>query len=66
MLNKHLKSLESDFIENGGIKERMHAARTGYRKSQDDELISLREKIPVLNKRIAYLESLLKKNNIPF
>ena len=66
MLNKHLKSLESDFIENGGIKERMHAARTGYRKSQDQELISLREKIPVLNKRIAYLESLLKKNNIPF
>ena len=66
MLNKHLKAIESEFIENGGIKERMHAARTGFRKKQDQELESLRQQIPALNKRIAYLESLLKQNSIPF
>ena len=32
MLNKFLLTLENEFVEQGGIKERMHSARTGYRK----------------------------------
>lgn len=42
MLNHHLKNLEKEFVEQGGIKERMYAARTGYRQHQDAELASLR------------------------
>ena len=42
MLNHHLKKLEKEFVEQGGIKERMYAARTGYRQHQDAELASLR------------------------
>ena len=35
MMNRYLKRLEKQFVEQGGIKERMYAARTGYRKQQD-------------------------------
>ena len=38
MLEKYLKYLEKNFIEQGGIRERMHAARTGYRQTQDAQL----------------------------
>lgn len=46
MIDKMMKSflgmLEQQFVTQGGIKERMHAARTGYRKEQDEELNHLR------------------------
>lgn len=32
MCSTYLKYLEQEFITKGGIKERMHAARTGYRE----------------------------------
>lgn len=38
-----LKYLELEFITKGGIKERMHAARTGYREEQDRRLRELEE-----------------------
>ena len=34
MLNRYLNNLEKRFVTEGGIKERMHAARTSYRKEQ--------------------------------
>ena len=34
MLHKVLLRMEKEFVEQGGIKERMHAARTGYRQEQ--------------------------------
>lgn len=37
MMNGYLRALEKQFVTEGGIKERMYAARTGYRKSQDVE-----------------------------
>lgn len=43
MMCSYLKVLEKRFVEQGGIKERMHAARTGYRQAQDD--LSARLKI---------------------
>ena len=44
----YLKVLERRFVEQGGIKERMHAARTGYRQAQDELL----EKLKVENERL--------------
>ena len=44
----YLKVLERRFVEQGGIKERMHAARTGYRHAQDELL----EKLKVENERL--------------
>lgn len=48
MLHKTLLYLEKEFVEKGGIKERMHAVRTGYRQAQDAELASLRKEVPAL------------------
>ena len=41
MFDGYLKHLEKRFIEEGGIKERMHAARTGYREGVDRRLREL-------------------------
>lgn len=38
MMMSFLKGLENEFITQGGIKERMHRARTGYRQQQDQRL----------------------------
>ena len=37
MMNGYLRSLEKQFVTEGGIKERMYAARIGYRQSQEEE-----------------------------
>ena len=37
MMNGYLRFLEKQFVTEGGIKERMYAARTGYRQSQEEE-----------------------------
>ena len=66
MLNKTLLRMEKEFVEEGGIKERMHAARTGYRQAQDEELARLRETVPALRKEIARLQGLLKQNGIEY
>lgn len=41
LFDGYLKHLEKRFIEEGGIKERMHAARTGYREGIDRRLREL-------------------------
>ena len=41
MFEGYLKYLEKRFIEEGGIKERMHAARTNYREGIDHRLREL-------------------------
>uniref|UniRef100_UPI0040277E88 four helix bundle suffix domain-containing protein n=1 Tax=Prevotella sp. TaxID=59823 RepID=UPI0040277E88 len=41
MINSYLKKLQNDFVTEGGIKERMYAARTGYRKEQDAKMKNL-------------------------
>lgn len=66
MLNHHLMKLEKDFVEQGGIKERMHAARTGYRKEQDEELSRLRQQVPLLQAEIQRLKTLLTSHGIDF
>ncbi len=59
MMNKFLKRLEQDFVTQGGIKERMYAARTGYRKQQDDRMAALEAE----NRR---LKSLLDAHGIKY
>ena len=45
LLHNELKRLEDTFVKEGGIKERMHAARTGYRQAEMEELATLREEV---------------------
>ena len=60
----YLKHLEKTFREQGGIKERMYKARTGYRQAQDEELTRLRQEVPALRAEIARLRELLKEHGI--
>ena len=66
MLNNLLKTLQDRFVTQGGIKERMHAARTGYRQEQDEELNNLRQEVPQLKAEITRLRALLKENGIKY
>lgn len=59
MLVSYLEYLEKRFVTEGGIKERMHAARTGYRQEQDARLQYLEEE----NKR---LKAILNDHGIKF
>ena len=58
MMCAYIERLEQQFVKEGGIKERMYAARTGYRQKQDARLQSLEEENQKLKKEI---ETLKKK-----
>ena len=53
----YLKVLEKRFVEQGGIKERMHAARTGYRQAQDELLKKLKVENECLKAEVKRLEA---------
>ncbi len=57
MFFSYLKKLEDEFVKNGGIKERMHAARTGYRQEVDARLKQLETE----NERLKAENESLKK-----
>lgn len=61
MLSTALENLEKNFVTEGGIKERMHAARTGYRQAEMDELQRLREENRLLKEENERLRSLLEE-----
>lgn len=52
MMNKYLKGVEAIFIKEGGVKERMHKARTGYRRQQDERLAELERTLPQLQQQL--------------
>ena len=58
MFDGYLKHLGKQFIEQGGIKERMHAARTGYRDGIDRRLRELEDE----NKYLRAENEKLKKD----
>ena len=60
MFYGYLNHLEKTFKEQGGIKERMHAVRTGYRQEQDARMKALETENAALKLRIAELERLLE------
>ena len=66
MLNHQLKTLEQEFVTQGGIKERMHAARTGYRQEQDAEFGRLKQEVATLKQEIERLKNLLSQNGIEY
>ena len=57
MFDSYLKHLETRFREEGGIKERMHAVRTGYRQEVDNKIKALE----VENKRLKEENLALKR-----
>ena len=52
MMNKYLEGLERNFVTEGGIKERMHQARTDYRRQQDERLDELEHMLPELEHQL--------------
>lgn len=61
MMTTYQQQLEKTFVEEGGIKERMTAARLGYRTNQREEIARLKQELEQANKRIAELEALLAR-----
>ena len=59
MMCSYIKRLEHQFVTEGGIKERMHAARTGYRKAQDERFNFLEQE----NKRLKEENAKLREEN---
>lgn len=59
MMTSYEEHLQKTFVEEGGIKERMTAARLGYRTNQKEEIVRLQQEIELLKQENA----LLKKNH---
>ena len=57
MMNKYMEGLEKTFVTQGGIKERMHQARTGYRERQDRHLAELEQAVPALQQQLAQAQA---------
>lgn len=57
MMATHLKKKETDFTENGGIRERMTAARLGRRKTQNEEIAALKAENASLRRELAQLKA---------
>ena len=60
LMVKFIAGKERDFIENGGIKERMTAARLGRRESQNHEIARLKAENALLRQRVAALKAAAK------
>lgn len=59
MMTTYQQQLEKTFVQEGGIKERMTAARLGYRTNQREEIARLTRELEAANRRIAELEAKL-------
>ena len=64
MMATHLAKKEMDFTENGGIRERMTAARLGRRKTQNEEIAALKAENASLRREIAMLKTRLKEAGV--
>lgn len=61
MMTTYQQKLEEKFVTEGGIRERMTAARLGYRTNQREEIERLKRELAAANARIAQLEAELAK-----
>jgi len=59
MMGRLIDRLQKDFVEQGGIRERMTAARLGYRNEQKARIAELEAENARLRARVAELEGLL-------
>ena len=62
MMTAYQDYLQKTFVEEGGIKERMTAARLGYRTNQKEELERLQKENEALKQEIAHLKAALNKS----
>ena len=60
MMCSYIEKLEERFVKEGGIKERMYAARTMYRQEADAHLKALEEENQQLKQRIKELETTIE------
>ncbi|MGN0892270.1 MAG: four helix bundle suffix domain-containing protein [Oligosphaeraceae bacterium] len=61
MMTSYLQAMERDFLQNGGIRERMASARLNVRQSQTQEIYALKQKIERLEEE---LNQLRKSRNL--
>lgn len=61
MMTTHLDAKQQDFAENGGIRERMTAARLGRRQTQHEEIAGLRAENERLRQEVERLRGELSK-----
>lgn len=61
MMCAYIEKLEHRFVTEGGIKERMYAARTGYRKEVDARMRALETENAALKQKIKKLEEEIER-----
>jgi four helix bundle suffix protein len=57
MSTNYLQMLEKRFVTEGGIKERMHAARTGYRQQEQQRMQAMRSELEILRHELKEKEA---------
>lgn len=62
MMTNYEEHLQKSFVEEGGIKERMTAARLGYRTNQKEEIARLEKENKELKQEIERLKKALNSN----
>ena len=66
MLTTTLERRQKDFVENGGIRERMTAARLGRRQTQNEEIVALKAQVARLEQENAALRKRLGSGSSGF
>lgn len=61
LMGKLIDRLQKDFVEEGGIREQMTAARLGYRNEQKARIVELEAENSQLKARVAELEAALRQ-----
>ena len=62
MMITYQKKEEEEFVTQGGIRERMTAARLGYRTDQRDTIERLNREIQALKQENTLLKNILKQS----
>lgn len=57
MLHSFLATLQKRFVTEGGIKEQMHRARTGYRQQQEARLAEMESAVTALQQQLAQAQA---------
>lgn len=66
MMLTYQQKKNDEFVTEGGIRERMTAARLGYRTNQRETIASLTQQVEQLKAENTMLRAILRENNIDF